>query len=53
MTCDDPLLRARKINPEINKWDLIKHKSFGTAKEILHKNEKTTLGMGEKSLQIK
>ena len=35
-----------KIETKINKWDLMKLKSFFTAKENIN-NEKTTLRMGE------
>ena len=33
----DPLLRVMKIKTKINKWDLIKFKSFWTAKETINK----------------
>ena len=38
--------RAREIKDRINKWDLIKIKSFCTAKEN-HQNEKGTNRMGK------
>ena len=41
----DPSPRIMKIETKINKWDLIKLKSFSTAKETI--NKKTTLRMGE------
>ena len=31
--------RTVKIKPKINKWDLIKHISFRTAKEIMNKRK--------------
>ena len=33
----DPSPRVMKIKPKINKWDLIKLKSFCTAKETMKK----------------
>ena len=42
----DPPLRIMEIKAKINKWDLIKFKSFCTVKETINK-EKTTLRMGE------
>ena len=43
----DPPPRVMEIKTEVNKWDLIKLKSFCTAKETTNKMEKTTLRMGE------
>ena len=42
----DPPPRILEINAKINKWDLIKIKSFCTTKETMSK-VKTTFGMGE------
>ena len=39
--------RIRNITIKINKWDLIKLKSFCIAKETTKKNKKTTHRMGE------
>ena len=43
----DPAPRVVKIKAKINKWDLIKLKSFCTAREAISKVKKTTLRMGE------
>ena len=43
----DPPPREWEIKRKINKWDLTKLKSSCTAKEIIKKDKKTTLRMGE------
>ena len=44
----DPPPRVIEIKTKLNKWDLMKCKSFYTAEETLYKQGvKTTLGMGE------
>ena len=40
-------LRVMKMKTKINKWDLIKLKSFCTAKKTINRTKKTTLRMGE------
>ena len=42
----DPPPREMEKKPKINKWDLMKLKSFCTAKDAINKT-KTTLRMGE------
>ena len=43
----DPHHRVMKIKAKINKWDLIKLKSFCTVKETIKQDEKTAFRMGE------
>ena len=45
----DPPSRVMEIKPKINRWDLMKLKSFCTAKETTNKRkrQKTTLSKGE------
>ena len=43
----DPPPRILEIKAKINKWDLIKFKSFCTTKETISKVEKTAFRMGE------
>ena len=43
----DPPPRILEVKAKINKWDLIKIKSFCTTKETINKVEKTAFRMGE------
>ena len=43
----DPPSRVMEIKTKINKWDLLKLKSFCTANENHKQDEKTTLRIGE------
>ena len=43
----DPPPRILEIKTKINKWNLIKFKSFCTVKEAINKVKKTTFRMGE------
>ena len=46
----DPPLRVMEMKTKANKWDLIKLKTFCTAKETI-KKVKTTLRMGENNIK--
>ena len=48
-----PPPRVMEIKTKINKWDLIKLKSFCIAKEAVSKVKKTTLRMGENYSKLK
>ena len=48
----DPLPRVKEIKRKINKWDLMKLKSFGTAKETINKMKNNPQN-GRKYLQMK
>ena len=43
----DPPIRVMEIKTQINKWDLMKLKSFCKAKETTNKTKRQTLRMGE------
>ena len=43
----DPPTRVMEIKTKVSKWDMIKLKSFCTAKRNYKQGEKTTLKMGE------
>ena len=44
--------RIMDINPKINKWDLLKHKSFCTTKKTISNAKKDNPQIGRKYLQI-
>ena len=48
-----PPHRVTEIKAKVNKWDLIKLKSFCIAKEAVSKVKKTTLRMGENYSKLK
>ena len=43
----DPSPRTKEIKTKINKWKLLKFKSFYTAMETINKTKKTTHRFGE------
>ena len=43
----DPPPRVMEIKTKVNRWGLIKLKSFCTAKKTINQDEKTSLRMGE------
>ena len=49
----EPPHRVTEIKAKVNKWDLIKLKSFCIAKEAVSKVKKTTLRMGENYSKLK
>ena len=51
-TLFDPIPREMEIKTQINKWDLMKLKSFCTAKETINKTKNNSQN-GRKYLQMK